>query len=226
MPGRTGAVLARERGVFPAMVARLRGGATRSPGTEDDPLTMDDLDAALVGRDATVLPAAAFVAGRCRPEQSGDDRRLGELVESILGSVDPQRLASMAPAYVESAMALALRGSPERGHDLLTPLVAPARRRSSRDWLAAYYLAQMGDPCGYPAVLASLASDNEYRRLMAARHLIAFVPYANQGVDGTIVDARAALMACVDDPDPHVSREAPGLLAEMDAPPEATAPPP
>jgi hypothetical protein len=51
----------------------------------------------------------------------------------------------------------------------------------------------LGDPSGYPAMLAALHSENEHTRLMAVRHLIGFKPCDGQTVKGKIVDIRAEL---------------------------------
>ena len=96
---------------------------------------------------------------------------------------------------MEAAFSLALRGERDPADAALSPhsrCRAPAR---AMGYLAAYYLAQMGDPAGYPALLAALRSPTAHTRLMAMRHLIAFAPYAGRQVGDAVVDLHTALVA-------------------------------
>ncbi len=110
-------------------------------------------------------------------------------------------------------MSLALRGDPESAHRLLMPLVADGAD-SSDGYLAAFYLAQLGDPSGYPTMLAALRSESDHTRLMAVRHLIAFKPYDGQTIQGKTVDIRAELIQRLKDHAPYVRVEVPYYLAE------------
>jgi HEAT repeat protein len=111
-------------------------------------------------------------------------------------------------------MSLALRGDQDAARQALTPLVADSSSATSEAYLAAFYLAQLGDPSGYPAMVRALHSKSEHTRLMAARHLIAFKPYEGQTVGDRRVDVRAELAERLKDPSVYVRREIPYLLAE------------
>lgn len=81
---------------------------------------------------------------------------------------------------------------------------------------AAKALALMGDPSGWPRVLRSLQSALPSSRLEAVAVLPLFAPFDGLQVDGTVVDARAALHTCRDDPEPLVRAEAERVLASLD----------
>ena len=191
-------------------------GEDRDRGSEEiaKKLTMEMLEDAFSGRDATVLPKAAFLAGRCQPEEPGLQDKLTELLRGLLDSLPIDNLDIMAPAYIEAAMSLALLGDPDRARRALIPLVTDHASTMSRSYLAAFYLAQLGDPSGYPAMLASLNSDSEHTRLMALRHLIGFKLYDGQTVEGKIVDIRTEMIKRLEDNTTYVRREVPYLLAE------------
>lgn len=182
----------------------------------------DDFDFALVERgfqpdefgavDAVLAPAAAFVAGRCEVDDPAADARIDEMLRKVLADLDTDDLSAWALAYIESAMALALRGHHE-GVAAIADLVGEGRRNGDYDYLAAYYLAQTGDPSGYPAIVAELDHPTAHYRLMAARHLVAFRPYDGTEVLGHVVDVRARLLERLDDDEDLVANEIPGLLA-------------
>lgn len=194
----------------------METGGSRERGSEEttEKLTMKMLEDAFSKRDATVLPKAAFIAGRCQPEEPGLQDKLTELLRSLLDSLPIENLDIMAPAYIEAAMSLALRGDPDEARRALIPLVTDHASTMSRSYLAAFYLAQLGDPSGYPAMLAALSSKNEHIRLMAVRHLIGFKPYNGQTVEGKIVDIRSEMIKRLEDNSTYVRREVPYLLTE------------
>jgi len=112
-------------------------------------------------------------------------------------------------------MSVALRGDPEAARRALTPLVTEYASTMSESHLAAYYLAQLGDPVGWPTMLECLNNkNNEHVRLMATRRLIAFLPYDGQTVQGKVVDVRGELVQRLKDRESYVRVEVPGLLAE------------
>lgn len=212
LPGRDDVILEREKNLYAPMVDRLMGQRSeRSFEQAAASLTMQMLEEAFARRDAFALPAAAWLAGRCQPDAPEDQQRLTALLRDLVESLPGQDLDIMARAYIEAAMSLALRGEPEVARKALRLLVSDA---SSDSYLAAFYLAQLGDPSGYPAIRQALRSSNEHTRLMAVRHLIAFKPYDGQQVGGDIVDVRAELVQRLKDHDPYVRVEVPYYLAE------------
>ena len=112
----------------------------------------DALDAA-DGVDGIRVPTAAYVAGRCEVPDPAAEARLDEQLRGVLAALDPASLSAWAPAYVESAMALALRGHDD-GIPAIRAVIADGRRTGDSDHLVAYYLAQAGDPSGWPAIVA------------------------------------------------------------------------
>jgi hypothetical protein len=159
------------------------------------------------------VPVAAYVAGRCQVEDAAASARLDERLRGVVTALDPADLSAWAPAYIESAMALALRGH-ELGITAIRAVFTDGRRTGDSDHLVAYYLAQAGDPSGWPAIVAQLGHKTPHYRLMAARHLVAFRPYDGETVDGQVVDVRARLAAMLDDRESIVTNEIPALLAE------------
>lgn len=212
LPHRTDVVLRRERGRIEVYTERLRGaGGKGEPDDDPEAPTVDELVDALAARDSFSLGVAAFLAGRCRTAGEAGarlDAALGDLVEGV--PVD--QLDLLAEGYVEAAFALALRGHPERAHRALAPLVDGDGR--SHSWLAAAYLAQLGDPAGWPALRRTLREGIDHDRLMAARQLVMFLPFDGTEVGGATVDVEAELRRLADDPSEWVRHEVPGLLEE------------
>jgi len=198
------------------MVAALCGvgrgrGEPEAPAQE---VASELIESAFLSDEPSVIRAAAFVTGRCDPEPSRDIAGLVELVKDLVASSDLHALHSGALPYVEAAMAIALQGDAPAGHDALLPLVGGAVPSTMADWLAAFYLAQMGDPAGWPALVGMLEGKDGFTRLMAARHLVGFLPYDQQTVGERKVDVLHRLGERLDDDDPLVSLEIPALLAE------------
>jgi hypothetical protein len=207
LPYRTEVLLARERRSFPSMVASLftlaKGG---NPPLAR--LTAEALDAALGSKEPGRAHAAAFLIGRCRAGDSTIDSALTRRLEEVLdGAPDPG-------VAIEAAMSLALRGNLERGRQALCALLA-SREPLGDQYKAAFYLAQMGDPSGYRALVDTLHGEIPHYRLMALRHAIAFVPYETQEVDGVDVDVRNLLVERLADPDELVRSEVPFYLEEL-----------
>jgi len=202
-PARTELVLAREVRLW-----TIRSSAVGAADPED--LTDEILMTAVTGDDVERLAAAAWLVGRSELPVGGLD--LGQAVESrarALNAGDDFEALS----YVEAQMSLAL----------IDRSVRKCRRRLS-DFarkadslyvpLAAYYLAQLGDPAGWPAISGAARRANEQIRIGAARNLVGFLPYDGQLVDGAKVDVLGALHAGLVDPSVFVRREAPALIAE------------
>jgi HEAT repeat protein len=215
LPHRDEVILEREKNLYAPMVDRLMG--RRSEWSFEDAaesLTMEMLEDAFAGRDGFALPAAAWLAGRCQPDRPEDQEKLTKLLHDLLDSLSVDRLGIMDRAYIEAAMSLALRGEPDTARKALSPLVGEHASSTSDSYLAAFYLAQLGDPSGYPVMREALRSSNEHTRLMAVRHLIGFKPYDSRTVGGKTVDIRAELVQRLKDHDPYVRVEVPYYLAE------------
>ena len=73
----------------------------------------------------------------------------------------------------------------------------------------------MGDPSGYGALVRTLHSEIPHYRLMALRHVIAFLPYDGQRVGALVIDVRRLVLQGLADPDELVRSEAPFYLAEL-----------
>jgi hypothetical protein len=212
-PHRTVAILERERNLYPLMAALLTGGGKDEPA-EPSTVTTRMIERAFTTRDGGALRAAAYFAGRCRPAGAANTGRLTLLLRSFIASLQPTDLGPWEVEYIESAMSLALRGDAEAGLSALAVALPVDHQGTGFAYLAAFYLAQLGDPSRYPVILRSLRSDNEHTRLMAVRHLVAFQPYDGQDVGGTVVDIRTELVARLSDHDPYVRVEVPYYLAE------------
>lgn len=219
-PHRGPAILARERARVPREILSVTRGAfvMGEPPAFSDPFAFGPLDDALVsdaGVDGVKVPPAAYVAGRCEVHDDAASALLDERLRGVLAGLDPADLSAWAPSYVESAMALALRGHDE-GLTALRGVFAGGRRTGDADDLVAYYLAQAGDPSGWPAIVAQLGHKTPHYRLMAARHLLAFRPYDGESVDGQVIDVRARLAGMLEDRESLVTNEIPALLAEAE----------
>ncbi len=217
LPHRGQLILQRERSVYQLMGDRLMGIGRRGERRSEDVtenVTMKMLEDAFARREATILPAAAFLAGRCQPDPPELQDRLTSLLRNLVDSLPVDNLDILDAGYIEAAMSLALRGDPDTARRALIPLVTDYASSTTRSYLAAFYLAQMCDASGYPAMLEALRSSNEHTRLMAVRHLIGFKPYDGQTVQGKVVDIRAELVERLKDHHPYVRVEVPYLLAE------------
>lgn len=211
LPHRSEAVLRRERAHIPAYIERLAGGDVKGEPMDDpEPPTVDELVSALEARDSRTLGVAAFLAGRCRgPDDAG--ARLTAALADLVSNAPAAELDLLDEGYVEAAFSLGLRGDPDRAREALS---ATMREESSQDWLAVAYLAQLGDPSGWPALHRDLREGIDHVRLMAARQLIMFVPYDGTEVAGMRLDIESELGRLADDPSEWVRNERADLLAE------------
>lgn len=235
-PNRTELVLSRERNLYAQMSFELSGESAESgsgdvdhepivdhePDIDGEPdgdavVTLAQLLAVLSRTGSDRLQSAAFVAGRSAAADSDGDARIDAALRELIEALDAPDLGAGALAYVEAAMSLALRGHADDGTRLLQARLAPGARASFADWLAAFYLAELGDASGWSTITKLLASSDGFTRLMAARHVIGFAPVDGTDVDGQRVDIVAALQALADDSDPLVAQEIPALLAEANS---------
>lgn len=205
LPDPSAALAAREAHRKRAELDRLRGTAD---GREA--VTVEEIIAGLEGSDRGRRNAGAFLAGRW----DTDSDALDEALRRVVGGLDPTNLRSSALFFVEAAMSLALRGDVAAGTAALRAVVTDDSWTAA-DWLAAFYLARLGDPSGYAAMVACLVDEDGFTRVMATRHLIGFVPYQGQLVGDQVVDVWSRMLERVDDSDPIVSVEVPSLLVEL-----------
>ena len=117
-------------------------------------------------------------------------------------------------------MSLLLRGARDEGRAALRSLLT-SNDPTGEQYKAAYYLAQAGDPSGFPQLAEALTGELSQNRIMAVRHVIGFRPY-----DGTLsvglgqprATARGLLLERLRDHDPLVRQEVPGALKELGLP--------
>ncbi len=208
-PHRSEPLLARERRSFDSMVAFLfgagKGDAPPQPLTAE--ALIQGLDAAEPGRAYT----AAFLIGRCVARDPAVDRSLSQRLAEIASRAPEPEVA------IEAGMSLVLRGRIGRGREILQDALR-ASGPLGNQYKAAFYLAEMGDPSGYGALVRTLRGEIPHYRLMALRHALAFAPYDGRRVDGLLVDVRALLVERLADPDELVRCEVPFYLEELKVP--------
>lgn len=226
-PGRTVALVERERRYYPEAVSDVvTDNVTRGRVVEIDPqnrkgtpeLLDDQLIAVLSDETPLRAAAAAFVAGRCTTDDAEADAAIVAGVVALVAGVDTsQRLGRRARPYVEALMAMALLGRVDEARSRLEAIFAEPSRRSVADHLAAGYLAQIGSPLGYPALLEDLHDrDSAQVREFAVDQLIAFLPYDGQRVGDATVDIRGELRKALRDKDSDVGVSAVAIIAGAD----------
>jgi hypothetical protein len=213
LPQRAEVILQRERNMFPLIVSGLQGNRKGIPEGKVI-LTVEMLEEAFHSQDSLILSNVAFLAGRCQADMPGFLERMKFNLRNIINTLTVDEMDTMVLPFIQAAMSLALLGEIELARRVLTPLVKEKSDIVSENYLAAFYLAQIGDPSGYPSILKTLSSNNEHYRLMAARQLIGFKPYQGQIINGTPVDIQNELIKRLKDKSVYVRLEAPHLLAE------------
>lgn len=208
LPYRTGLLLARERTSFPSMAAGLF--AEDKGETRTNTLTSEVLLRALDLKESWNAYAAAFLIGRCRARDGAADRALTLRLIEVLDKETPPDVA------IEAAMSLVLRGEVRRGQKALRKLLESPQPLGDQ-YKAAFYLAQIGDPSGYGALVQTLRGEIPHYRLMALRHAAAFLPYVGRKITDTTVDVRGLLSERLADPDELVRSEVPFYLEEIRA---------
>lgn len=209
LPHRTAQLLAREQRSFPSMVSGL---FTQAKGESEVPaLTAEALSQALDSKEPGRAYTAAFLIGRCRARDAAVDgmltRRLGEILN---GTPEPD-------VAIEAAMSIVLRGDLDRGREtLLSRLNSP--QPLGDQYKAAFYLAELGDPSGYQALVTTLHSEIPHYRLMALRHALVFAQYEGQKTGGTDIDVRRLLVERLADSAELVRCEVPFYLEELRVP--------
>ena len=158
---------------------------------------------------------AAFIAGRCATDDRADIDGFGEHLRTIAGRYDAADPDETSLLVTECAMSLALLGEADASRVLLRTMVSDENRRSTTDAIAAYYLVQLGDVCGYPLITSLLRHELGHYRVLGARQLAGFIPHDGEHVDGEVIDVVGRLSDMLDDKDASVGVLIPGLLAEI-----------
>jgi hypothetical protein len=217
LPNRTSAILLQEEKMYPMMVSGLAGegkGEVRDPS----PLTLGLLEEGFSSDDVIILSAASWLAGRSEPEKIEDKVFLHDWLKGLLQEYKVEELDIYTQPYTEAAFSFALIGEVEMARKALVPVVTTYANPFSEGYLAAAYLAQMGDPVGYPALLATLHGVDQHYRLMAARYLPMFQPFGGQIVGGQVVEVAGELKQALHDQSSYVRVEIPYLLAQVNPP--------
>jgi hypothetical protein len=204
-------LLDRERAWFRALSPRLLG---RGRGAHAEPslVTAEDLERGLTSADPSGPWIAAFLIGRCRSHVPAVDAELTAALERSIAGGSPEAILA-----VEVGMSLLLRGRRDRGLEVLHGVLTDPDPFGMQ-YKAAYYLAQAGDPAGYPQLHAAAHARSNQSRIMAIRHAIAFVPYNGQPVAGLVVDVRGLIVERMQDLEPIVRQEVPAYLEELGVP--------
>jgi len=114
-------------------------------------------------------------------------------------------------AAVEAAYALARLGEEDGKETLRNALRRPLGAYLS-PVLAAGYLAQLGDPSGFPVIREALGHELLAIRMLACKQLFFFVPYQGQ------VDALGLFERALEDRDPTVQGQALAQLRSLRSP--------
>ena len=192
--------LAREESLWPGLAARVAGGGRGEAGAGE--VTLEVALAALEDVDEGRAAAAAFVLGRCALE----DARVTEALRAAVASA-PEPIVR-----IEAAMSLAVRGEAAQGQAALRAL-AEDPSPLAEGYVAASYLTQLGDPSGYPRVVATALGELAHYRLMAMRALPRFAAWRGERLGAVVVDPAAVVMSRAEDASALVRREVPLVLA-------------
>jgi HEAT repeat protein len=166
------------------------------------PLTVEGIIEALQNPALDIRAGAAVIVGRSNMNQaipflkrlSGDDPLVQ--VEAAMSLALLQE-GSGIPALIDLLDGDILTGAP------IT---------------AAGYLADLGDPRGFPVILKALNSEFTGNRLIAAVKIKYFLQYHNQMINGVKTDLFPIIKTALSDPDPKVRRELLYKLARLHDP--------
>jgi HEAT repeat protein len=139
--------------------------------------------------------------------------RFPQLAESLRNLLDDPDDA----VQVEAAYSLARQGDQGAVESLLQALQRPVGAYLS-PLTAAGYLAQLGDPSGYPVVRDSLGSDLRAVNMLACKQLLFFLPLDGQNVGSHQVDAVSLFTRAFADPDPDIGEQARAELEHSSLP--------
>lgn len=201
-----------EAGMLQGMARRVTAestdrGASRGEQQSERVVTVGALLTALRDDDMLRREAAAYVAGRCHAQDEDADASLTAAVDSALADANDPVLR------IELAMAAALRGVAAGGSALRT--AARERDPFAEPHKAAAYLASLGDPSGWPAIVRTAQGGVAHYRLMAVRAVLQFEPFAGRTIEGEVVDPKGRAVAALEDEDALVRAEVPAVLERL-----------
>jgi hypothetical protein len=184
------------------------------PRDAEDRLTVELIEAGFASPKGRFRGAAGYLAGRSEPvEEPSATDILIQGCRELIANPHVSELGSHSWGYIEAAMALGLRGDTDVARDALRAVTDGHGAGTSYDQLAAFYLAQLGDASGWPAMRAALHSDDPVIRHDAGRLLLGFASYDGERVDGDRIDVRAALKELASDR--TFAKEIPHLRDEL-----------
>lgn len=202
LPHRTAPILAREAAGAIELKSSLTAG---------EELTLRDIQEGLTSDSPEQCYSAAFLCGRLRLT----DPALGhQLAAQLRGLIESDKSADFK---IEAAMSLVLLGETAKGKATLEALLA-SKEPLGDQYKAGFFLAQLGEKKGWPALVAILEDEIAHYRLMGLRHLIAFLPYEGQMVAGHKIFVYDRAVDCLKDVDEMVRAETPFYLEEMEHP--------
>lgn len=215
LPDRTPALIARDERLYSVRVENVLRPRQLGMSEEEPELLHDQLLAALQGDSVIATIAAAFLAGRSTTGDETDDAETAASLQTLIATTDPARLLDLAHGYVEALMSSALLGDVDPARQRLRELVTVPDNDSIAGYLAAAYLAQFGDPDGYPILHSDLHERSDaHARVMAVRNLLSFVAHDGRQVGKLTIDVRAEYLDRLKDRDADVARAVPSLMVE------------
>ncbi|MEZ4267030.1 MAG: hypothetical protein R3F39_11685 [Myxococcota bacterium] len=210
-PHRSAVILERERGTVSLLANKLKGTSTRGRAQTTPAFTTRDLTDALASDADTLKQAAAYLIGRSKPADAQASGRLIAALDEVLASSKSPLLRA------EAAMSKALRGQKDGAAAVLKQSAKAAA--SDEPWVAAAYLAQMGDASGWPAIAAAVAEDApQHHRTAALDAAVAFGPLQGEASGDSKVDAFGVIEAATAAEAVGVRQLVPRLLREVGHP--------
>ncbi len=211
LPQRSGIILKRERGTVALLANKLKGTSTRGRAQTTPPFTTRDLTDALASDADALKQAAAYLIGRSKPADAQASGRLMAALDGVLAQSKSPLLRA------EAAMSKVLRGHGDGAEAVLKQSAKAAP--PDEPWVAAAYLAQMGDASGWPAVAAAAGEDApQHQRTAALEAAVAFGPLQGKASGDGKVDAFGVIEAAAEAEAVGVRQIAPRLLREVGHP--------
>ncbi len=210
LPHRTPAMLERDRAAVKVAINLLLGRGNRGRSRRTPTIDTQRLHAAAVSDVDAQRRAAALLIGRCRATSADADARLVPILTVLVDPMQPPAVRT------EAAMSQILRGAGDEPREVLVALAAAEPKHSP--WHAAAYLAQAGDPSGWPAVIDGARSDYTPWRVEALGAAVAFGPSQGQTVAGGAVDPHGLIAAAVADGEITVRQSVPRWLVGVEHP--------
>lgn len=210
LPFRTQVILNREEKAISPMIRSLN--SSKNLGEEAPILNYEFLESSLNSEDDIVRYTAIFIAGRCICENGILNNNITKMLELLISQ--PQLPSDIA---VEVAMSLILRGKVNQGKNILKEQLT-YHNGIGDQYKAAFYLAQTGDISGYPIFVEVLNNEIPHYRLLAMRHILAFVPFNGKTINNIEIDILGLFNDLIKDEDELVRSEIPFYLEELNVP--------